>query len=250
MLQALRQLLDGVVAFFQVRSPSKSEERRRLIRLRCDYQVQCVVDQTSLTARIADMGLNGMRVRLAQKLKPGSKIFVYHPSRAVDKVEEEYVLCEVRWCRRRRDSDELEAGLKYADITGNMRRSWVKFLLKELGFDERAIYTRRKLIRADASMTGELISEDGQRLEGTLVNLGAGGALFESSKSFHPTCKVRMTVGPLGKLRSLEVSGVILHIRPNSEGKLHTSIRFEDLKAAQVKLLGQYVVQLLRMISV
>ena len=250
MLKALKQLLDGVVAFFQVRPPSKSEERRRLIRLRCDYQVQCVVDQTTITARIADMGLNGMRIRINQKLKPGSKMFVYHPSRAADKVEEEYVLCEVRWCRRRRDSEELEAGLKYADITGNMRRSWVKFLLKELGFDERAIYTRRKLIRADTTMVGELHSDDGQRLEGVVVNLGAGGVLFESAKSFHPTCKVRLLVGPLGKLRALEVTGVILHIRPTPEGKLHTSIRFEDLKAAQVKLLGQYVVHLLRMISV
>jgi hypothetical protein len=250
MLKALRQLLDGVVAFFQVRSPSKSEERRRLIRLRCDYQVQCVVDQTSFTARIADMGLNGMRIRLSTKLKPGSKIFVYHPSRAQDKVEEEYVLCEVRWCRRRRDSEELEAGLKYADITGNMRRSWVKFLLKELGFDERAIYTRRKLIRADSSMVGLLLCDDGQAVQGTVVNLGAGGALFESLQSFHPTARVRLSLGPLGKLRPLEVSGIILHIRPTDQGQLHTSIRFEDLKASQVKLLGQYVVQLLRMISV
>lgn len=242
----LRQLLDGVVAFFQVRSSTKADERRRLIRLRCDYQVQCVVDQQQFSAQVTDMGLNGMRLRLDQKLKPGSTIFVYHPSR-VDKVENEYVLCLVRWCRRRHNSEDLEAGLQYADTPGNMRRSWVKFLLKELGFDERAIYTRRKSIRADARLTGRAVADDGRRLEGLVLNLGAGGALFECPDAFAGGTRVRLHVGPYAKLRPIELPGIVLHAKRSKEdGPYMTSIRFEDLNGTQVRQLGQYVLQLLK----
>ena len=247
MLDKFKQLLEGALAFFQVRATSKSEERRRLIRLRCDYKVQCVVEQQQFEAHILDMGLNGMRLRMAHRLKPGSNVFVYHPSRS-ERVENEYVLCLVRWSRKRRDSEELETGLQYADTPGNMRRSWVKFLLKELGFDERAIYTRRKSIRAASSMPGLLTTVDGGReVEGTVLNLGAGGALLESASTFAPASKVKLRVGPLGPLRMLWLPGIVVHSKqPQSEGPHLTSIRFEDLKAGQVRQLGQYVLNLLK----
>ncbi len=249
MINKFKQLLEGALAFFQVRSTSKAEERRRLIRLRCDYSVQCVVEQEQFAAHIIDMGLNGMRLRMSHKLKPGSNVFVYHPTRS-ERVENEYVLCLVRWSRKRRDSDELETGLQYADTPGNMRRSWVKFLLKELGFDERAIYTRRKSIRAEAALTGQLVTPEGRQLNGTVLNLGAGGALFESPTTFPPSTKVRLRVGPLGSLRELWLTGIVLHAKtPNQDGAQLTSIRFEDLKAGQVKQLGQYVLQLLRAVD-
>lgn len=246
MLQRLRELLEGVVAFFQVRSSGKADERRRLIRLRCDYQVQCVVDKEQFAARVIDMGLNGMRLRLEPKLKPGSTIFVYHPSRA-DKVENEYVLCLVRWCRKTHKGDDMEAGLQYADTPGNMRRSWVKFLLKELGFDERAIYTRRKSIRADAHLPAQLYAEDGREMQVTLLNLGAGGALIQAAQGWGDHTRVRLRVGPYEKMRPLELPAVVLHAkRANEQAPYLLSLRFTELKGSQVRSLGQYVVQLLK----
>jgi hypothetical protein len=244
MLDRFRQLLRGALAFFQVRSQSKSDERRRLIRLRCDYKVQCVVDQLQFSAQIRDMGLNGMRLRMAEKLKPGSNIFVYHPSNT-QRVENEYVLCLVRWSRKHKDSDDFDVGLQYADTPGNMRRSWVKFLLKELGFDERAIYTRRKSIRADSAMEG-VLSYDGQEFHGMVLNLGAGGALFETDANFAPNTKVQLRVGPLGSLKPIWLPGVLLHTKEGDDGALLASIRFQDLKPGQVRSLGQFVLQLLR----
>jgi len=246
MIEKFKQLLEGALAFFQVRSTSKTEERRRLIRLRCDYTVQCVVEQQQFEAHIIDMGLNGMRLRMNHKLKPGSNVFVYHPTRS-ERIENEYVLCLVRWSRKRRESEELETGLQYADTPGNMRRSWVKFLLKELGFDERAIYTKRKTIRAESSIEGLLASEDGAQMEGTVLNLGAGGALFESANAFAPSTKVKLRVGPIAGLRQLWLTGIVLHSKQAHPNEPHlTSIRFEDLKAGQVRALGQYVLQLLK----
>ncbi len=247
MLNLLKTLLKGAVSFFQVRATSKAEERRRLIRLRCNYEVQCVFEETQFTANILDMGLNGMRLRMQERIKPGSTVFVYHPAQ-VDRTENEYVLCLVRWSRKRRDSEEIEAGLQYADTPGNMRRSWVKFLLKELGFDERAIYTRRKLIRAKSLLTAVLFSTvDGHKLEGKVLNLGVGGALFESSTTYPPKTQVRLRIPAWGKLKPLDLPGVVLHSkRPNPSGNYLTSVRFEDLRSPQLKLLGQYVLQLLK----
>ncbi|CAN0254058.1 unnamed protein product, partial [Phaeothamnion confervicola] len=39
-----------------------ADERRRLIRVRCDYQVQCQLGEVRLPARVVDIGLNGMRL--------------------------------------------------------------------------------------------------------------------------------------------------------------------------------------------
>jgi len=245
MIDRFRQLLRGALAFFQVRSQGKAEERRRLIRLRCDYKVKCVVDQEQFSAQIRDMGLNGMRLRMTEKLKAGTNIFVYHPSNT-QRVENEYVLCLVRWSRKRRDAEDFDVGLQYADTPGNMRRSWVKFLLKELGFDERAIYTRRKSIRADSSIAG-VLSLDGSEFRGTILNLGAGGALFESDTTFATNSKVQLRVGPLGNLRTIWLPGVMLHSKESEESGLQlASIRFLDLKPGQVRSLGQFVLQLLR----
>lgn len=245
LFQALKQLLDGVLAFFQERGP-RSEERRRLIRLRCDYAVQCVMEQEQFAGHVADMGLNGMRLQVEQKLKPGSKIFVYHPAQG-DKVENEYVLCLVRWCRKRREGELYDLGLQYVDTPGNMRRSWVKFLLKELGFDERAIYTRRKSIRAEASLEGKLTAEDGREIPGTVVNLGAGGALFQCTQPFPPTTRVRLWLGALGRIRAVELPAVVIHSkRPRENGPHFTSLRFEELNARQVRVLGQNVLHLLK----
>jgi c-di-GMP-binding flagellar brake protein YcgR len=245
LIERFRQLLRGALAFFQVRSQSKADERRRLIRLRCDYKVQCVVDQQQFSAQIRDMGLNGMRLRMSEKLKPGTNIFVYHPSNT-QRVENEYVLCLVRWSRKHKDSEDFDVGLQYADTPGNMRRSWVKFLLKELGFDERAIYTRRKSIRADSAMEG-VINADGQEFKGMVLNLGAGGALFETDTHFAPNTKVQLRVGPLGSLKAIWLPGILLHSKESEESTTQlASIRFVDLKPGQVRSLGQFVLQLLR----
>lgn len=249
MIDKLRDLLSGVIDFIQVSGAEAADERRRLIRLRCEYSVQCVVDQQQFSAVVLDMGLNGMRLKLDHKLKPGSTIFVYHPNKSGDgaRPESEYVLCLVRWCRKRREGEGMEAGLQYADTPGNMRRSWVKFLLKELGFDERAIYTRRKSIRVDARLPGRVLTEDGRATEGVVMNLGAGGALFQSPVSYAPGTKVRLKFGPYNKLRGGELPGIVIHSKPGDEdGLLVTSLRFQELKSVQVKLLGQYVVQLLK----
>lgn len=249
MLTLLRSLLQGAISFFQVKPKARTrgDERRRLIRLRCDYAVKCVVEDTQFPARILDMGINGMRLRLQERLKPGTNVFIYYAGQA-DPGRDEYVLCLVRWARRRRNSEEIEAGLQYVDTEGNMRRSWIQFLLKELGFNERAIYTRRKQIRAESTLSGELVTEtEGSVIEGRILNLGVGGALFESSASFSAQTAIRIRCESWSGLKPLDLPALVLHVkRPDPAGPYLSSVRFLDLNARQLRVLGQYVLQLLK----
>ncbi len=245
MLNALQDLIGGLMALFQGRGGKTPEERRRLIRLKCSYDVTAIVGDRTMPARAIDVGLYGMRLEMRDRLRSGSSLYVHHPKPS-HRFDNEHVLCEVRWCRRKPKSPNLEVGVQYADTPGNMRRSWVKFLLKELGFDERAIYTRRKAIRAPASITGEM--RDGQTtIPGTILNLGVGGALVQSANSYAPGSSLRLRVGPYKRFKPLDLEGTIISTRKQdeSEGYL-TSIRFGSVTPSQVRLLGDYVIDLLR----
>ncbi len=246
MFSSVKKLFDGLLAVFQGRGGSTPEERRRLIRVKCDYQVSCIVGNRTFAARVLDMGLNGMRLEVPERLRGGSTIYVHHPKPS-NRFDNEHVICQVRWCRKRRNTDEIEVGVQYADTPGNMRRSWVKFLLKELGFDERAIYTRRKQVRAPAQLYSEVLSDDGQTLVSKCINLGVGGALFESHEAFSPGTNVRMKIGPYRRYRALDVTGTVITAKKQPHlGVYHTSVRFADPTSSQIRLLGDYVIGLLK----
>lgn len=236
-------LLDGIRSLFLPRGGKSPEERRQLIRLKCSYDVNCIVGNRSFPAKVIDIGLNGLRLEIPQRLRVGAVIYVQRP-KPNSRFNNEHVMCSVRWCRKRRKSSQLEAGLKYGDTPGNMRRSWVRFLLKELGFDERAIYSRRKAIRADSRITGKMINDQGETIQGLVVNLGVGGALFESGKAFGPGNEVRLHLGPDKRLPALDLAATVISTRKSDDGHL-SSLRFIGPERRQVKVLGDYVIKLL-----
>ena len=240
------RLLDGVLALFKGRGGCTPEERRRLIRLRCDYQVQCTCRDQHFSARVVDIGLNGMRLFSEERLKTQSKLQIDRPD-SVPELEAEQVLCQVRWCRKRRNSEGYEAGVQYSDTEGNVKRSWVRFLLKELGFDERSIFTRRKAVRAEGQVPAQLSGDDGRSLAGIVVNLGVGGAFFEGVASYDSGSAIRIRLGVGDRGKSLELPGSVVTTRFHSETETYqSSIRFSELSGPQVRLLGDYIIQLLK----
>lgn len=249
-LGAIRRLLDGLIAFFQGRGGSTPDERRRLIRVRCAYDVQCESGDHRFPGQVVDIGLNGMKLFLGEQIKTKTQLQIHHPTANLGP-DSESVVCHVRWCRKRRNPGDsslaYEIGVQYCDTQGNMRRSWVKFLLKELGFDERSIFTRRKAVRADSKLPGQLSGDDGRSLVGTVINLGVGGALFEGLQSYPAQSAIRVIIGPLGKFKAIELPGTIITTRRTEDSEtFHSSIRFSELSGTQVRYLGDYVIQLLK----
>jgi hypothetical protein len=246
-IEAIRKLLDGIISFFQGKGGATPDERRRLIRIRCQYQVKVDYNQQSFQAEVVDIGLNGMKLLVKEKF-PAKAVLQVHQPEASEGLNTDQVECSVRWCRRSRLGGEgFEVGVQYADSKGNMRKSWVKFLLKELGFDERSIFTRRKAIRADSKLVCQLSGDDGRSLDGMCVNLGIGGSLFEGRTSYAPTSNVRLRIGPFKKLKAVELPGQIITTRRLGEDKdYQSSIRFGEMSGSQLRLLGEYVLYLLR----
>lgn len=245
MFEALKNLVDGLLSIFQARGGRTPEERRRLIRVKCNYDVSCIVGNKTFPATVLDMGLNGLRMEVPERLRKGATVYVHHPKPS-NRFDNEHVMCNVKWCRNKKTGDGLEVGVQYADTPGNMRRSWVKFLLKELGFDERAIYTRRKSVRAPSHLKGSMTNGDGERSEGTVLNLGVGGALFTAENAFPPGSAVRLKVGPYRRMSPLELDATIISTRKQRDNGYFVSVRFTDPTPKEVKRLGDYVIGLLK----
>lgn len=245
MIGVLRRLLDGIISFFQPKGSALPDERRRLIRIRCRYEVRVDWEAQSQQARVVDIGLNGMKLVCPTKIPLKSALQVHQPH-TDGGLNDDHVECVVQWSRKARQGG-FEIGVQYSDTKGNMRRSWVKFLLKELGFDERSIFTRRKAIRAQSQFIVQLFGDDGRILDGLCVDLGVGGALFEGKTSYSAQSAVRMRIGPYRKLKVLELPGQIITTRKLGDDKgYQSSIRFGEMSSSQVRLLGSYVLQLLK----
>lgn len=245
MLESVKNLIDGLISFFLPRGGRTPEERRRLIRVKCEYEVSCISGNRSFPAVVVDMGLSGLRLQVPNRLKQGGTVYIHHPKPS-NRFNNEHVMCTVMWCRRKAGTNELEAGLKYADTPGNMRRSWVKFLLKELGFEERAIYSRRKAIRAPSELSARLRNQGGEALEGRVINLGIGGALFESDGGFSPGQAVRLEMDRVGRLKKIELDATVITTSRQDDDSYHLSLRFTDPSSKEVERVGDYVLLLLK----
>ncbi len=244
----MKNLIDGLLSMFLPRGGRTPEERRRLIRVKCDYDVSCIIGSRNFPAKVVDMGLNGLRLEIPSRLKKGSTVYIHHPKPS-NRFSNEHVMCTVKWCRKQARSSQLEAGLQYADTPGNMRRSWVKFLLKELGFEERAIYSRRKAIRAPSALEARCRLESGEFVAGKVINLGIGGALFESQEAYGPGQAVRLEIDPPKRFRPLAVEAMVITTVKQPDGGFHLSLRFADPTPKEVEQLGDYVIFLLRQTS-
>ena len=261
MREAIRKLYDGLLSFLKKPEGPTGEEQRRQIRVTCNFKVCCVtqsgeapepttaLDPTSgVTAHVLDLGLSGMRLGLDERLKPGTKVYVYLAEPSLQG-ENEQVFCSVRWCRPQTGEHvaPFEAGLLFLDTPGSHRKSWIKFILKEVGFDEQVVFSRRKLIRAGAELPAEVIAPDRTRHRGLALNLGVGGCLLSLSEELDDTQIYEIELGPGQGFPRLEVRGQVRKTQLLEESRLYLiGMQFEEMASAQVSLLGSYVLSLLK----
>ncbi|MCA9793674.1 MAG: PilZ domain-containing protein [Candidatus Eremiobacteraeota bacterium] len=253
----LKDILSGFVALFQSESYD-GVDRRKVIRLRCRYSVYVLYKKQILTATAVDMGLQGIRLDVREKLKKGTPaVLLYRGAvgqkpvltlpdiqRDLEAASQEGVHCEVTWCHQDRYSKKIQAGVRYVDTPQRMSRSWVKKILREIGFDESTIFQRRKIVRVMASIPYETRTPDGP-VKGLVLNLGAGGALLQSDSPL-PTI-LKLHIGPYKNMEYLNISGKVVTCRhePTSNSFLQ-GIRFQGTTPAEVELLGKYIMSLLK----
>lgn len=254
----LRDIIAGFVSLFQPDGPQ--EDRRKVIRLRCRFDVFCVTADEVAAATVIDMGLQGLRVECREHYKAGTQIALIYrgaigerPAANRAQLERDPkaafstgVLCEVSWAQRDKFTKVSTLGLTYNDSPKRMKKSWVKKILREIGFDEDTIFQRRKIVRVISSIPCKLTA-DKSNWRGRSINMGAGGTLFQGDHPIQVGQVVKVKIGPYKKLKNLEVRGQVVTQRyeQSTDGWLH-GVRFVGMNSDEVNLLGKYVVSLLK----
>ncbi len=218
------------------------EERRRMIRVRCYCHVEVEQGAEKVKGVVTDLGVDGLRLKCPVKLDEGAAINIRYPGTDAGGVK-----CQVIWSNPHPRYVESISGLKYDDSSDNLRQSWVRLVLQELGFDESRVYQRRKFIRANASIPARLEAPNKSQLTARVVNLGVGGALLEVNEEFPRDTPVELDMSLWRILPALSLGGVVLDSRRDPEsGLVLTGMRFGEMNPQQVELLGKYVVYLLQ----
>lgn len=238
-LDGLKQIVLG--------PPSKSgQDGRSRTRVLCRYPVlysqEGSVEQHR--AYVVDIGISGMRLEGVQKFKKGDLIRV---ASAYPGMEQNKLQCEVMWCRQK--GNEFSAGIRYVETEENLKGSWVKVILQELGLADENAFQRRKHLRIATTLRCEIRNlRTGHYItDGRVLNLSVGGALVQSANSVDDGAQVLCLIGPYSNYPTLSISAKNLNTRyDEDEGCYLHSVQFSTLKPRDVKQVGKYVVDLLK----
>ena len=238
--------LDGLKALVKSTAPEdwNYTERRSLVRLECQFDIHGKTQNgKKLQGQIVDMGLKGMKLRTFEQLKAGDTVEITYPVPILE-LPLDTLPCKVLWTRTRQRDFVMFAGLSYAADEKTMAQSWVKYLLKQLGFSKERIYQKRKYARAECFVPAQMLYSGG-KVDGRLYNLGVGGALLEAPSAIEDGAEVELHIGPYEELPRFWLPARLVSRRSESRRFL-LGLEFSELNPTQARLLGQYLFFLLR----
>lgn len=214
-------------------------ERRHKLRVRCYVKVRL---DSGAEGVVSDMSMDGLQLRSNTELLNGQEFdLLYQEGEGLGRVR-----CRAVWVRPGRDV--WVAGIVYVESVESMRESWVKHVLEQLGFDESKTFQKREFIRVEASIPCRLLSHG--RGKGRIVNLGIGGALVEFAEPFAEEEVLELEMCLWRILPVLKLESRVRQVRqdPETGAYLH-GVLFEAPTAADVKLLGNYVIHFINQVS-
>lgn len=240
------KFLDGLRQIVLGPKTQTGQDGRSRTRVLCRYPVMYSNANMAEPARayVVDIGVSGMRLEGTGKLKKGEFIFV---TSAYPGLEHNKLECEVMWCRSR--GSDYSAGIRYVDTEENLKGSWVKVILQELGLGDETAFQRRQHVRIATTLRCEVRDlRSGRYLtDGKVLNLSVGGALVQSANTVEDGAQILCLIGPYSNYPTLSISAKNLNTRyDEEEGCYLHSIQFSTLKPKDVKQVGKYVVNLLK----
>ncbi len=244
-------LISGFKNFFTSKAGGSSlessgfRERRKLVRLRCAYEVKGTVGEKKFKATIVDIGVEGLKLRTGQHLKIGEKVVLAPPGQGVS-VQALPVEGKVVWIKTTEKSYARHAGLVFTTKKEDRAKTWVSMFLKELGFNAKMVYTKRRFIRADCFLDARYHAKQvGRDVTGRVYNLGIGGMLLETNYDLTPGEPIEMEFIPPEGLPVLRVLGYPIQVKRDGAIRL-CGLEFRDLTQRQLDVLGQYLKMLLK----
>lgn len=238
LLQGLRSLRKGD------QDPDwQYDERRELVRMRCHFDVEYRFRDKRHQGQVVDMSLGGMKLRCFQPPELGDTVEVTYKVPAVN-VQNQTVPCKVQWVRARERDYVQFVGLAYNASDEVLRTSWVKMLLKQLGFEPSKIFQRRKFVRAECFVPVRVVHERVKVFEGRLYNLGVKGALIEAQQELKRGELVELQIGPFEELPYFQVTGKVAQQSRQHKNVL-IGVEFEEMGERNTICLGKYLRHLL-----
>jgi hypothetical protein len=245
----LRNVIQAIESMDAQEISQSLTEKRRGVRVKSYAQVRAHLGEQDHKAIVTELGVDGLRFKsMEAPLAQGQEVELRYASQ-VEGAEAGPVRVQVAWVQK--SGRDLVAGARYVDSRENMRRSWVRFLLMEIGFDDTRTYQRRKFIRVDASIPSRIFQEAEVLIaEARLVNIGIGGCLLESAESLEKDREVTVEMSLWRILPTLRLPATVIETRQDPDtGLCLTSLKFGAMDSAQVKLLGNYVINMINQSS-
>jgi len=222
------------------------QERRRLVRLSCSYDTSAYLEGRPVKVKLVDISLGGGKLLgPASSFQRGQLIQVSNP--LPEARVNEPVTARIVWIRPSREEEEqFDIGLQFEESPEVLGKSWVITVLNKIGMQSK-VFNQRKYTRAAANLPIEIDLKTKDRYPGTALDIGLGGALVAVDRPLSPTTRFTLHMGPLGNHDKLELSCEVISSRHDQAGIGWThSAKFAEISTTQTKLLGRYVVDLLK----
>ncbi|MHB2016390.1 MAG: PilZ domain-containing protein [Candidatus Xenobia bacterium] len=241
----VRHLMRQLEALFTKPIKALPPQKRNLMRLPCNCPVTCHIGNKDLAGTVLDMSMSGMRIEVRTYVKPGTLLTVKYVNTQGRRFDVETLHTRVVWCSRRRFERTLQIGVNYTDTEDVLQRSFVKPMLRDIGFDAEKVRERRKSIRLPSAIRCEVVRQ-GMPIEGVAVNLSHGGMLVELEAPVG--CgPVVGRLGPYGAIPCLEArSRALKCVRRADTGRWYLNLCFDPLDGVAKALLERYLCEVMR----
>lgn len=248
----LRNKIQGVEATDPNFPQLSLAERRQKLRVRTYIRLQVRSGEASASAIVTDLSIDGMRLRTNLEIEEGVEIEVIFPEQS-DIDPTGTAVCRVIWVKPlgAEARSLYEVGLTFKGNSSNLRSSWVRYVLEQLGFDEKKIFQKRRYLRAGGKLPARIFTIDQKEtISGEVLNLGVGGALLASTTKLPKGAQINCEVCLWRILPALRLSCKIMEVRQDStispdETYFLYSLIFLGMDTEQVKLLGNYIIFLI-----
>lgn len=238
---ALARLLSSIKMLVDPQLPV--EDRRHTGRMDCALDTGYSTEGgESGTAQVIDVSRRGLRIRSARPIAKGLTIALKAPS-SMPEGDYSALMARVMWSTR--DGDSFLSGLLLPPGIQD-QETWLEAFLVSKGYNL-ADPQRRKFVRADSELAGQLLLDAQPPLQVLVLNLSLGGALIRSELAFEKQQAFRLQLGPHGDLPDLELSGTVLrHSHTDGDNWHFHSTRFGPLETRRHSLLKEYILKLLK----
>jgi hypothetical protein len=175
-------------------------ERRQSFRVRCDFEIEIQAPGRSYLAKVVDAGPQGLRLRVrgpwVPKVLKRSQLLNLRYVQPLYEADLDSVGASIRWVRRE-GKQLFSMAVSFADSVDNLRRSWVKPVLRRY-FKTESRRNLRQWLRARCNLVGK-VSHQGRQAEVKVTDISSSGARLSSLEPI-----------AIGEILELYVEGMVL----------------------------------------